>query len=70
MMRADHPEQKIPVDLSSRDEGGRSGTKKFQWTCHHVMSVDLLEQKILVDLSSCDEGGPFGTKNSGGPVMM
>jgi hypothetical protein len=68
-MRADFRNKQILVDLSSRDEGGPSGTKKFRWACHHVMRADLLEQKIQVDLSSHDEGRPSGTKNSGGPVI-
>ena len=41
--------------------------KKFLWTCHYVMRMDVVEQKILGHLSSRDEGGCRGTKNSCGP---
>jgi hypothetical protein len=65
MMRVDFLEQKIPVNLSSRDEGGPSGMKIFWWTCHRMRRVDSLEQKILVNLSSRGKGGLSGTKSFG-----
>ena len=44
VMRVDL-EQKIPLESSSRDEGGPFGIKKFPWGHHHVMRVDLLGTK-------------------------
>ncbi len=52
--RMDVVEQKILVNLSSRDDGVRLGTKN---SCAPVI-MDVVEQNNLVDLlSSHDEGG-------------
>ena len=49
MMRVDVVVQKILVDLSSCDDGGRLGNKKFFCTCHQMMRVFVLRTKSSGD---------------------
>jgi hypothetical protein len=80
MMRVEIPEQKIPVDLSSRDEGGTFGTKNSDGPViksnvsykisHQLAQYNNITHLVcifkLYHLFSGDEGGPCGTKNLGG----